>query len=136
MNIRAYLWPFIILLVMAFLHISAALYTNAYMDFWWYDVLLHFIGGLWVASTFFWLYYEGGFAKKPKYTLANFFLFTLGATIVVGIAWEIFEYIFGLTYILPGESYSIDTICDMGMDIIGSLCVYLFYRLYFWRKFK
>ncbi len=124
----SYLPIFGILAVTAFLHL-AALKFYLYFDLWWLDIILHFLGGVWVAATVFWAYYFSGWYKNPVASARRFFIVTLSGAVIVGIAWELFEYHAGLTFVLPGIDYRIDTLCDLGMDVVGGLSAYLYYRL-------
>ncbi len=135
MSIKSYIPAFIVLVLIGLLHNVGGLYFDAYEKYWWWDVLLHFLGGLWVGLSGFWFIYKSHFLPVPRKTTVNFFMVILLPVLLVGIGWEIFEYMFGLTFVLPGESYRIDTISDIGMDIVGSLIVYLYYRLKMWRDF-
>lgn len=97
--------------------------------------MMHFLGGMLVAMSGYWFFYRSGMVRVPKATTRNFLVATLLMSLIVGGLWEIFEYCTGLTYVLPGESYKVDTLCDMGMDTVGALVVYLYYRLKCWKEF-
>ncbi len=49
-------------------------------------------------------------------------LVSLLVTLTVGISWEIYEYIFGMTMV-SHESYLVDTALDLFMDAIGAIAV-------------
>ena len=83
------------------------------MVFWWYDIMLHFLGGLWVALMFQWL------AARQKATVL--IIPTLLAVCLVGVAWEIFEILIGS----PREAnFAFDTSLDILMDVIGGILGY------------
>ena len=46
-----FIWIFITVAIVAALHLSA-LQFYLYWRFWWFDLLTHFLGGLWVAVSF------------------------------------------------------------------------------------
>jgi hypothetical protein len=135
MNIRKYMSAFLVLVIVALLHFSA-MYTNWYLLYWWFDVLMHFLGGLWVGLSTIWLFYDSGFFshnfsnnsrfsfEKSRHTLA---LITFASLLAVGLGWELFEYSLGLTYIGPWETYPMDTITDIAMDLLGAYVGLLWY---------
>lgn len=132
---RASYFPIFLLLVFtAGLHIIGSRFYF-YWDLWWYDIVLHLLGGMWIAATGFWMYYQSGWWREPKVSVINFFLCTFLCAFIVGIIWEILEYKMGLTFSLPGVDYQVDTAGDIGMDIVGGLLVYLYYRLTYWKIF-
>jgi hypothetical protein len=85
----------------------------------WFDVLMHFLGGVWIAALVYW------FLRRmvPFVPLSSqaIFAILLGATFLVGIAWEVFEYLVG-TYFT--ENYPLDTSIDLLMDLVGAGVLY------------
>ena len=81
---------FTLSLVIATLHyVSLELYL--YWTISWFDILMHFLGGFLVAIfTIFILYSYSDFENLKKHKI---FLFSLiiGATLVVGLGWELWE---------------------------------------------
>ncbi len=77
---------------------------------WWYDILLHFLGGVWVglAVCTAFSFYE----RQPR------FVHIIAGVLVIGVAWELFEVAVGA----PREAnYAFDTSLDLVMDTIGSI---------------
>jgi len=95
-----------------------------YMEYWWYDIFMHILGGfavgLLIASSMMVFGY-----KSPR----RLFHIVLG-TLLIGLAWEYFEVYFELTgYPLGSQLYYIDTLIDVADDIIGGLmAMYVFSR--------
>lgn len=88
--------------------IGFALYL--YWVFWWYDIVLHFLGGAWALLAITWLFATVG--KTHTWALQ------IGIVILIGIAWEFFEALIGA----PRESkYLFDTSLDLLMDVFGAL---------------
>jgi len=54
--------------------------------------------------------------------LATFF-----GALIIGVAWELFEYFTGLTFVVYGN-YVFDTAKDFLMDGLGALAIYLAVR--------
>lgn len=81
--------------------------------FWrlaWFDILLHFLGGVWVAVALTWALVRFGIS-------ASFTLVVLGV-LGIGIGWEVFEYVLGL----PRETnYALDLKIDIAMDVVGGV---------------
>ncbi len=110
---RLFLTQASILISIAILH-AAGLFLFLQWYFWWYDIMLHFLGGLWVALMFQWLARTGQYA----HSLAA----TIFAVLFVGLAWEVFEFLVGS----PRESrYLFDTSLDIVMDLSGGIVGYV-----------
>ncbi len=90
-----------------------------YWTIWWMDIVNHFIGGM-VVTFFFALF---PFVRKGslKQTFFNF-LFII---VTVGVLWEVFEFVFGLTNTTE-IGYTKDTIIDMIMDTLGMVVAYFY----------
>ncbi len=99
-----------------------ALFHNIATQYFWYwlypwsDLVIHFFAGLWVALTSYWVI---RFWRKGQYVQdgARALAVTIGAALVVGILWEVFEYQIGLIAYSPW--YVNDTLADIFMDILG-----------------
>ena len=95
----------------------AGLYLYLYWV-WWYDIVMHFLGGAWVALASAWLLFYSGFFQRRPVTSKNIFLVTFSSVLVIGVGWEVFEYIFDIAVV--GENYVSDTTMDFIMDFIGA----------------
>lgn len=97
------------------LGITALLYFAGFVlylqwVFWWYDIVLHFLGGAWVVLALLWMLSLRGVQVSWATCIA--------VTIAVGIAWECFEFLIGA----PRErNYLFDTSLDLLMDVIGGV---------------
>ena len=84
-----------------------------YWEYPWFDVVMHFLGGVSVASFMIWIHNR----LVPQ---ASVWVVVLVGLLVVGVSWEIFEW-FAKT---PTEAdYVIDTITDLVMDVVGAVLV-------------
>lgn len=102
----------LVLVTTAVLH-AAGLYLYLQWYFWWYDIMLHFLGGLWVALMFQW------YAHKERRMV--FIIPTILVVIVVGTGWELFEVMIGS----PREAnFAFDTSLDILMDVLGGIVGY------------
>lgn len=91
-----------------------------YYEFWWLDIVMHFLGGLWVALSLFWLFDFARLFKINFSKISHLILSAVFLTILVAIAWEIFELQFGITSFLEAD-YLEDTIFDIFVGFSGAL---------------
>lgn len=90
--------------------------------FWylvWFDVFMHFLGGLALGVL------GVGLLKERRIELF------VGGLALAFVAWEVVEYIFGV----PREAnYAFDTVIDLVMDSLGALVVFGVARRTIWKK--
>ena len=113
------------LIFLSFLMFGA---NYAAMRFYWYfsipgsDKIMHFLGGVWVALSFIYLF------LPEKITLRTF-LKIITLTLFVGLAWEAFEYWLNIfTTQNPFDLF--DTLTDILFDILGGAGV----LSYLWKR--
>ena len=82
-------------------------------EYWWFDVGLHFLGGLCVSLALLSL---RNFKSK---TDAGLIFMVLFGTLFIGILWEIYELYFNFTSLSDGTYYWFDTLSDLILDICG-----------------
>lgn len=92
-----------------------------YFSVWYFDMLMHFLGGFWVALFFLYVFYDRNpFLKK--------LLVVILGVLFIGILWEFFEIYLN---VISGEFFSIsDTLSDIFFDLSGGLCAIL----YIWKR--
>lgn len=118
----SYIPAIIVLFIIFYLHIILGPYLYPVSP--WYDDVVHFLGGVWVGLTSVWMIYRLG---KGLYGLSygqNYQKTIIVAgtiAFIVGICWEIFEYLNGLTMTAPGETYKFDTVMDVMEDTLGAI---------------
>lgn len=96
-----------------------------YWEWWWADILMHFLGGAFIAGGVLWLIrFEVPLGLRPRVPV---FLATLVLTLLVGVAWEVFEYV---TDSASAINYTLDTSLDIAMDVVGMLVSYLIMKRY------
>ena len=132
-NSNKFYIPFIGILVIISILVVAQ-FAKFTEGLWWYDMVLHFLGGAWIATLFVYIF-------KIKSSLFNdrgVFLFNLIVVVsfvaLVGVAWEIWEFLVD-TLIISGGVYGFqdplaDTIKDLIMDILGGIVM----TSYLWKK--
>ena len=102
----------------------------------WFDILMHFLGGGWVAYVFF-LLFRSFFAENYHIReWGKLLIIALSFVSFIGVLWEFFE--FGVTEVfgvyLQGSLP--DTMGDLCVDLIGGLVVSLFILFISYRKHK
>ena len=100
-----------------------------YYSIWYFDMIMHFLGGLWLGLVFVWLFLVKKAVSQNISSLVDLKLITkiLLGVLIIGVFWEIFEFIFN--NILAGTSFdSLDTISDIFCDLTGGAFV-IFYFL-------
>lgn len=85
----------------------------------------HFLGGVWVVLFFNFLMKRFGTIFTGNWKAVAFFLALVGLAALIGVGWELFEFIWdrffwhsGFTY-LPGI-YE-DTLSDLFFDLLGGV---------------
>ena len=104
-------------IALALLHF-AALEWYLYWRFLWYDILMHFLGGLCLGLFAYWL--------LSRVSIPTFIM-CISCVALVGIAWEVFEFV---TKFPPSfwMSYPLDTMKDLTMDLVGGIGGFLVAR--------
>lgn len=98
---------------------GVAIENSLYWYWWWFDIPMHILGGMWAGLCAAWLVARRG----STFTLVGCLAFAL----LVGVAWEVFEYIERIAVVY--EDYATDTMIDLGMDIIGATLGYMAARM-------
>mgnify|MGYP000438521745 CR=1 FL=1 len=123
---REYLLPLAFFAVLTAVLHYFALVNFLYWNVDWFDILMHFLGGVTMALlalfVFFTSDYISNFAKLRSDKLVVLFV-VLSFTAVIGLGWELWEIFYGMSSILEDR---FDTILDLIMDMLGALVVFLF----------
>lgn len=118
MNHRLLYISFLFIALLGVLHYLA----SSFYFYWtisWFDTVMHFLGGISMGLLSLWVIYASGIFKRMTPTRTRTIVTVLIAVLVVGIGWEIFENLNGLTQ--STEGYKLDTIHDLIADICGGL---------------
>ena len=81
-----------------------------YSSIWYFDMPMHFLGGVWLGLALLW------FLKIKEISLMLIFKMILGV-LIIGVLWEIFEIILN-NYTTQSPFNSLDTISDIFFDVI------------------
>ena len=97
-----------------------------YWKFWWYDIMMHFLGGAIVSAILLWvIMYEFPESLRTIYfRFAPVVLFVL----VVGIVWEVYEYHIGIDREYSHTYWRLDTAKDLFDDMVGGVVAAFFVR--------
>ena len=120
----------ILLYAILILHL-AGIYGRFYWTVPYYDILLHFLGGFWLALMAAYLldrYVKKNFFQNHKFTEI---IFLVGVTMIIGFWWEVYEllsdlYVFDKPNLLQGGV--MDMLGDLTADFFGAI-VYAITRL-------
>ncbi len=95
---------------------ALAVHFYWYSLLWWFDMAMHFLGGLTVMyfAAIIWL-------PARKWVSNGRFLFeAVITTVLIGVLWEALELYLYLTYGSPGF-ITLDSISDVFFDLAGAL---------------
>jgi len=103
-----------------------------YWEFWWFDIIMHTLGGIWVASSVLWIRYFrfSSLDALPVSKKSVIFLLALVSVYIVGGGWELFEFSMDkfITFALHD---SWNTVSDLFFDGIGSVvAAFIFLSVY------
>jgi hypothetical protein len=111
-------------LAVAVLHWLATI-LFLYWAFWWFDILMHFLGGAFVGALALFVFFSSDILPYPSRHPAVVLSVVLGSVLIVGLAWELWEIFMGLTDVFSQQG---DTIIDLVMDFVGGLVIYFYGR--------
>jgi hypothetical protein len=97
-----------------------------YWKFWWYDIMMHFLGGAIISASLLWaILYE-----LPERFRGRFFTlaYAVLAVFLIGIAWEVFEYAVKTDPEFTRVEWILDTLLDLCVDIAGGIFAYFTFR--------
>lgn len=118
-----------ILYVIAVLNFTAN-YFHLYFILWWFDILMHFLGGFWLGGMALWLYFWNNRVnvKFSALSQSRKIFFYFAAVMAVSLVWELFEFSLD-TFIVSRANDIMDTLTDLFMDFLGAAGI-IFYVSY------
>ena len=82
-----------------------------YSSIWYFDMIMHFLGGLWIGLAYIYVF-------KVKDRSLNSILRVIVSVLLVGIAWEFYE--IAVNDVLAQNAFNyLDTISDLFFDLAG-----------------
>ncbi len=125
----AFVWIFLAVLLFVW---GVGMWFNLPFLIWWFDIPLHFAGGFWAFLFFLALIKKLNFKIVGPFSGLAYFVWLLGAVVLIGVSWELVEFVgdrfvlkLGFTY-LP-KVYE-DTLLDLFMDLSGGILGGIIYR--------
>ena len=82
--------------------------------------MMHFLAGVTGGLSAYWVLFHSGLWKRRSDALVVEFLSVVICLLIVGVAWEIFEYAYGLTD-AHEKYYAVDVMNDLLMDTLGAV---------------
>jgi hypothetical protein len=107
----------------AFHFIAIELYF--YWTLWWFDNVMHFLGGYSLGFLFLYLYFDSGIINE-KASFAKVFFIGFISVMVLGGVWEVFEYYNDISVLTE----KFDTLHDLIADAIGAISALWLTRQY------
>ena len=111
-------------LLVAGLHHFATTFS-LYWTLEWFDIPMHFLGGLWVGYFALLLFFSSGLIKVTinVRNAGLIFLIVIFSVLVVGLTWELWELFVGLSDRLTDR---LDSFVDIIMDLIGGTVAFYY----------
>lgn len=119
MNRKIVLKHLVILMFFIFIMDILAKQFFWYYSVWYFDMIMHFLGGFWVSLFFMYVFNLSDLSFK---NLRNVILFIF----LIGILWEFFE-IFVNNYIGQEPFSILDTTSDIFFDLSGGVSAILYF---------
>lgn len=124
---KEFFWLSILIAILHYIALELFLYWTVS----WFDILMHFLGGFLIAIfTIFILYSYSDFESLKKHRIFLVSL-VLGATLVIGLGWELWELFVGFTDVIEDLN---DTIMDVIMDTVGAFAAIYYSKDKLWEK--
>lgn len=100
---------------------ALAVELNLYWYHWWFDIVMHFTGGILITLGLHTLSTFSRFTFTPTLRLL------LATLLFMTVSWEVFEYAAGLW---QPATYVTDTLQDIVIGFCGGLLAHVFLRHY------
>jgi len=97
-----------------------AMYFHLFYHYWWFDIPMHFIGGLWLAFIALAYYYSPRLAEPKPHGDPSVLIIGVLFALFVGLAWELFEFSLD-TFVTFAPHDMNDTLNDLLNDMIGAV---------------
>jgi len=120
-------FPFSMLVLITLITLHAVgSYFSWYWVYPWFDLIVHTVSGLWVASVILWLASVLGQINSLKEYKVKSFLIAFLAALLFGIAWEVFENVSQIVS-TNASGYALNTALDLICDGFGGLLAYSYF---------
>lgn len=99
-----------------------------YSLLWWFDMPMHFLGGLWLSLISIWIFPLKDLSLKSVFKI-------ISIVFVVGVLWEVFEIVVNES-IAQNPFDKLDTISDIAFDLAGGFTGVLYFSKNSLNEFK
>jgi len=117
-------FPKYLLLLIIFIAVTNAL-ADEFSWYWripWFDMPMHFLGGLWIGLVSLWLCFTCDRATNLK-----IFTVSVLSVVTIGALWEVFEFNTDTFLAISLQNDILDTISDMMFDIFGGVAAAVYF---------
>ncbi len=90
-----------------------------YSSIWYFDMPMHFLGGVWLGLSAIYLFPLKDYSLKSIFKI--FFI-----VLLVGVGWELFEILVN-KFTIQDPFNSLDTLSDICFDLAGGLFAILYF---------
>jgi len=119
MDSKKFLVRTFLLVLLIFILNCLAMKFYWYSSIWYFDMIMHFLGGCWVGLAIIWFFHVEDISLKLIFKII------LGV-LLIGFFWEVFEVI--IDEIFSKNSFNIlDTISDIFFDLSGGCLAVLYF---------
>lgn len=124
--------------LLGLIFVIAVLHSGGHADLfpigslWWFDALLHILGGVWVAMAFGYLLREKFPIFREGTSRFAIWCLALASVALIGTFWEFYEYVVWQWSGNPIVALDIhDTLADLTDDLIGGFVGTIIYEYCF-----
>ena len=135
-HLKTVSWFFIFPVFVLITHVVLLFLFNIYEVFPWFDIPMHFVGGVSLGITYFLILQ---FSQKENYLKINSFfkvLFIFALVSLTAVFWELFEFSAELISGLNLQGSLEDTMLDLFLGMFGGLFAAIFLEIQAKRYFK
>ncbi len=100
---------------------SIAVYFHWYSSLWWFDMIMHFLGGAWLGLFFLWLF-------RIKNISTSLFFRVILSVFIVSLLWEVYEIVVNDQIAKNIFDYQ-DSVSDLFFDLSGSFTALFYFIL-------
>lgn len=109
---------FSLVILIGISHILGSLFFF-YWDSFWFDEMMHFLGGLTMGFLFLWLWHVSGLFGRDTPSKKAAMLGALIFSLFISVGWEFFEFAHKIASPIGGN-YPLDTFNDLLFDFLGA----------------
>lgn len=106
-----------VLVIVGLLHIAAEFFYF-YWTIFWFDIMMHFLGGIAVGLATLWIISRENFFENSRNPILSTFFAALLSVLLVSFFWEVLEHLTGTAKAFEG--YVFDTTMDTSAALLGA----------------